>query len=443
MIPLRVLIVEDNPDDAEIMVLHLVQEGFQLDWQRVETEADFLSGLKSPPDLILSDWRLPYFSGQRALELLIENNLEVPFVIVSGSIGEESAIDSLRAGAHDYVLKDRLARLGQAVRGALKEKQLLEERRQANRALRDSEEKYRSLYNSIRDAILVADTNRNIIDCNPALTSLFGYTRDEILGQQTVTLYENEVGFNTLGKALQEHDADSPFLQTVNYKKKTGEIFPGETGVFYLKDDQRQVTGFIGLIRDISERVQAEGALRNSEARYRGLVENSPTGILACDAQGQITSLNPNILTLLGSPSAEATMAINLFDFKPLTQAGISASFKQVFDTGEPCQAEHCYTSNWGKKVQIMAYYGPIKDKDGKTIGAQANVQDITDFKRSQEELASRLEELQRWQNVMLDREDRVQELKREVNELCRKVGESVRYPSQEEEALERDEPEL
>jgi DNA-binding response OmpR family regulator len=114
-IPLRVLIVEDSSADAELMVLHLTKEGFQPDWQRVETEPDYLAALGTNPDLILADFRLPNFSALRALQLMKERSLDIPFIVVSGSIGEETAIDALRRGADDYVLKDRPARLGQAV----------------------------------------------------------------------------------------------------------------------------------------------------------------------------------------------------------------------------------------------------------------------------------------------------------------------------------------
>ena len=143
--PLRLLIVEDKQEDAELMALRLQEEGFALEWQRVETAADYLAALEDgrstnrPYDLILCDWRLPQFDGLRALRLLRETGDDTPFILVSGSIGEETAVDLLRAGANDYVLKDRPGRLGQAVRHALEDKQLRQERQQAAAALRQRE----------------------------------------------------------------------------------------------------------------------------------------------------------------------------------------------------------------------------------------------------------------------------------------------------------------
>ncbi|MEJ0000714.1 MAG: response regulator [Verrucomicrobiota bacterium] len=120
--PRRILIVEDDVHDADLMVTELQRVGFAFDWTRVDNEPDFLAQLASPPDLILSDYVMPQFSGPRALELLKERTtLDVPFIIVSGTIGEETAVATIKQGAADYLLKDRIGRLGPAVNRALQE----------------------------------------------------------------------------------------------------------------------------------------------------------------------------------------------------------------------------------------------------------------------------------------------------------------------------------
>lgn len=118
---LRVLIVEDNPDDADLLVFRLEQEGFRLDWTRVDSAQGFCDRLdgSSPPDIVLSDWSIPGFGGTQALTLLNQRALEIPFIVVSGKIGEEAVVDILRRGAYDYVSKDNLVRAGQAVKNAL------------------------------------------------------------------------------------------------------------------------------------------------------------------------------------------------------------------------------------------------------------------------------------------------------------------------------------
>src|SRR5438445_10797818 len=104
---LRVLILEDRPADAELMVHELRRSHFEPLWQRVETEPDYLAQLQSPPDVILSDYHMPQMEAPRALELLQELHLDIPFIVVSGAIGEDAAVAMLRQGDTDYLLKDR------------------------------------------------------------------------------------------------------------------------------------------------------------------------------------------------------------------------------------------------------------------------------------------------------------------------------------------------
>jgi len=127
--PLNVLIVEDSADDTELLVVELKRAGFDLKWKRVETEPDYRAGLNPELNMVFSDFALPQFSTMRALELLQESKLDIPFIIVSGTIGEERAVESMKAGATDYVLKDRRARLGPVVKRALREIQERNERK--------------------------------------------------------------------------------------------------------------------------------------------------------------------------------------------------------------------------------------------------------------------------------------------------------------------------
>ncbi len=113
---LKVLLVEDNPDDAKLVLRELSRAGFEAISQRVDTEAAFLDSLQSDLDFILSDYAMPEFSGMRALELLKKSGLEIPFILISGTIGEDIAVEAMKLGATDYLLKDRLARLGPAMR---------------------------------------------------------------------------------------------------------------------------------------------------------------------------------------------------------------------------------------------------------------------------------------------------------------------------------------
>ncbi|MET0263280.1 MAG: response regulator, partial [Rariglobus sp.] len=128
---LKILFVEDNPIDAELVLRQLRRDGVTLDVKRVDTEADFAASLSPELDLILSDYDLGSFNGLRALEIIKERDIEIPFILISGTIGEDLAVDAIKQGASDYLLKDRLARLGTAVNQAIKESRLRQERKQS------------------------------------------------------------------------------------------------------------------------------------------------------------------------------------------------------------------------------------------------------------------------------------------------------------------------
>jgi two-component sensor histidine kinase/CheY-like chemotaxis protein len=136
--PLRVLILEDTAADADFMLHELRRAGFRTEWRRVDTATDFLAQLDWSPHLILADYRLPQFDALRALHLLQERALDVPFIVVTGSLSEEVAVDCMKQGATDYLLKDRLTRLGPAVKRALEQKQIRDGRKQDEERIRAS-----------------------------------------------------------------------------------------------------------------------------------------------------------------------------------------------------------------------------------------------------------------------------------------------------------------
>ena len=156
-IPLHVLILEDNLSDAELMLHELQRAGYDPQWQRVDDEPGFLAALEALPDLILADYRLPQFDGLRALQRVKERQLDIPFIIVSGTIGEEMAVEAMKQGAVDYLLKDRLARLPKAVEQAMEQKRLRVQNRQAEAALRESEARYRTITENMSDTVWLMD----------------------------------------------------------------------------------------------------------------------------------------------------------------------------------------------------------------------------------------------------------------------------------------------
>jgi PAS domain S-box-containing protein len=179
--PLKVLIAEDSLADAELAVLELQRAGFEPDWQRVDTEAAFLEQLDQEPDLVLSDYQMPGFNGFRALELLKEHGLEVPFILVSGTVGEDLAVTAMKNGAADYLLKDRMVRLGPAVAHAMAEFQLRRERALADQALRASEKRFKALFDQAAVGFAQAEiASGRFTQVNQRFCEIVGRSRNEM-----------------------------------------------------------------------------------------------------------------------------------------------------------------------------------------------------------------------------------------------------------------------
>ncbi len=179
MITLHLLILEDNPDDAELAVKELERKGFNVKWIRVDTKEAFRKALAEKPDLILADYFVPSFDAMAALQMYRQLKLEIPLIVYSGAINEEMAIECMKSGATDYVFKDNLSRLGPVVKRALEEMKIYRKSKQAEEALRESEEKYRTLYDSSRDAIMIITPDKVFLNGNPACVKMFGCRNED------------------------------------------------------------------------------------------------------------------------------------------------------------------------------------------------------------------------------------------------------------------------
>ena len=292
--PLRVLILEDQPADAELMLHELRRAGFAPVWERVETEAAYLAHLDQSLDIILADYHLPQFDALRALRHVQECGLDVPFIIVSGQLGEEMAVQCVKQGATDYLLKDRLTRLGQAVEQALEQQHLRNARRQAEQSLRQAEEKYRSIFENAVEGIFQSTPAGRFITVNPALVRMLGYTSAQALLERISDrgqhLYVETFCRAEFIRHMAEHGAVSGF--EAQLYRQDGSALWTSINARAVYDARRVLLYYEGTIEDITERKRTEEALRESEERYRDLFEHANDLIYTHDLTGHFTSIN-------------------------------------------------------------------------------------------------------------------------------------------------------
>lgn len=249
---LQVLILEDNQADALLIAHELKRSGFSIDWVRVDNEGAFIREIQSRPDLILADYSLPQFNALEALAILRQERLEVPFIVISGVITEETAVRCIKEGANDYLLKDRLGRLGTAVEQALAENRLRQEKVVTEQALAESESKYRNLFEASREAIFTTDLQGTITECNPAFESILGYDRQEVLGQKLATFFAHP----TEARQLQEARQKQGFTRNIElqFLHKSGKILDVLFTESVLQGEHDESQLFLGIARDITER---------------------------------------------------------------------------------------------------------------------------------------------------------------------------------------------
>ena len=254
MTSIRTLIVEDEPADAELAVLELSKEGIRLDWRCVGTEREFLTELDSNPELILADWNLPQFSGSRALQLLRERNLDIPFIIFSGGIGEEAAIDALRLGAYDYVWKDKLARLPAAVRHALNEKSMREERRRAEGELR----KFARVVEQTPVSVVITALDGSIEYVNPKFTDVTGYTIEEVLGKNPRILKSGEAPAEEYQRLWDTITQGREWRGEFHNRRKDGGLFWERATISPLRDGSGAITHYLAVKEDVTAQKSLE-----------------------------------------------------------------------------------------------------------------------------------------------------------------------------------------
>ena len=279
--PLKILVIEDSPADFLLLARYLRHHGLDVTIQRVDTNSALQAALEQEWDVILSDYSIPGMSFRVSLDWIRQRSPDMPVILVSGSVGEETAIELLRLGLADFILKDHLPRLPAAIKRAIEEADGRRARAGAEAALRESMQRYRTLLDNLPQIVWQKDRNSVYVSSNAAYARALDITQEALPGKTDYDFYPAHLA------EKYRHD-DQEIMARGNIEILDEQwLTQGEPRFLHttkvpLHDDQGVVYGTLGIAEDITDKKRAESALFASEVNYRSLFENMINGYAQC-----------------------------------------------------------------------------------------------------------------------------------------------------------------
>ncbi|HSH93098.1 MAG TPA: SpoIIE family protein phosphatase, partial [Roseimicrobium sp.] len=268
-VPLRLLVVEDSEFDARIVVSVLRKGGYDIQFERVDTGPAMKAALENRVwDIICADYNMPEFSAPEALKVLQDAALDIPFIIISGGIGEDIAVAAMKSGAHDYLMKGNLARLVPAVERELREAKIRSSQRAAEETLRESERRYRLLWETATDAVLLMDTDGTIRFANPAVEKVLRHSQEGVVGENITNVLPGAGDLPFLQKTFSAPGTNRAVgrLETTSKRRDGSEVI---VEIVSNEMEVKETRSIVLFIRDVTERRQAEQELRENEEQFR------------------------------------------------------------------------------------------------------------------------------------------------------------------------------
>jgi two-component system, cell cycle sensor histidine kinase and response regulator CckA len=393
---LRVLIVEDSPADAELLKRQLTKVGYDVSAVRVESPAEFSQALATGEwDVIVADYAVPNFGAVPALKLLKQSGHDIPFIIMSGAISEEVAVASMRAGAHDFVLKNKLARLVPAIEREIQEAVTRRQKCQAEAALQEADEaihvgetRLQGIIGSAMDAIISVDEQQRIVVFNHAAEKMFicpapqavGSPLDRFIPARFRDVHRDHIRrFGAAGATTRS--MFSPGVLTA--LRSDGEEFPIEAAISQIKAAGQKL--YTVILRDITERRRTEEALRQSEERFRSIYENAAVGIKQVAINGRLLMVNPAFCRMLGYSEAEL-LGKTFRDITYPEDLGTEAALLESMLRGERefWELEKRYVHRNGSSVWVSVTSSLVKDVAGHPLYRVSIIVDISEKKRAE-----------------------------------------------------------
>jgi two-component system cell cycle sensor histidine kinase/response regulator CckA len=260
--PLLALVLEDYEPDAELLLDALKRGGFVTDYELADTAETMRQALaRRAWDIIISDYSMPGFNALKALSVLRESGKDIPFIVISGTIGEENAVEALKMGAHDFLVKGRLARLVHVVERELREARERAARREAEHALRESEQRYRRIIETTNEGVWILDTVGKTTFCNPRMAAMLGSEQKAMVGASVFDFVRDEATI----KALQHHEARAAGQSEIRLDRKDGNFTWALLDTTPIVDSSGEYEGALVMAMDVSQRKRLEEQLRQAQ----------------------------------------------------------------------------------------------------------------------------------------------------------------------------------
>jgi sigma-B regulation protein RsbU (phosphoserine phosphatase) len=394
---LRILILEDVPSDAELIERELRKGGIVFVSSRVETKGDFVKAIEEfAPDLILSDYSLPSFDGLSALKIAQEKSPNIPFIFVTGVMGEDMAVELLKSGATDYVLKDRLSRLSPSVRRALKEVEERVEKERKEKALRESEERYRKLVGAVTDYIYTVEVEngravRTRHDSGCIAVTGFTpkeYNNDQYLWHRMIHPDDRDAVVEQANMILSGKKAQPLEHRIIN---KDGSIRWIMNTSVPRHDEMGRLISYDGIVSDITKRKKAEDMLRQSKEFVETVLNSINDAVCIVDV-GNFIIMGANRVFIEEYGLKEDIIGKTCYKIThqndaPCSFPECSCPLIETVKRGKYTSYEHVHSIKGSEKRYINVSTSPIKDDTGKTTAVVHVMRDITEQRRLEEQL--------------------------------------------------------
>ncbi len=297
---IKVLLVEGSENDALLLLRELRRGEYDPIYSRVETAEEMDAALQEDGwELIICDYTLPRFSAPHALTLIQNKKIDLPFIIVSGNIGEENAVAAMKAGAHDYIMKDDLARLVAVIEREVQEAKIRRERKRINEALKDSEERFCSMVEHSHEGIVIINEKFKLIYVNNVFSKMIGLTPVELIQKDFRTFFAKD-SFDLAAQFVDPEKESTPLSRSSECDMESSATPCQRVLInFSLIKDIKGTKFIVAQVLDITERYRSEIELRKSEEKYRLVVENASEAIFI-EQDGKIKFCNPKTLEICG-----------------------------------------------------------------------------------------------------------------------------------------------